>query len=50
MTGIFKRREKFGHRAMVRQTSRMPFDDTARDWRDVAASQGSLKIPGNHPT
>ena len=43
MTGVFIRREKFGHRGTDTQR-RWPCEDRGKDWRDASTSQGTARI------
>lgn len=45
MTGVFKRRRKFGHRET--DIGKMVCEDGGRDWSPVLTSPGRPKMAGN---
>lgn len=46
MTGVFIKRETFGHR--YRHTEEGMFCEGGSNWSDTSTSQGKLRIAGNH--
>ena len=45
MTGVLKRRGKFGHR---KTEGRIHFEDGGRNWSNVSTNQGKPRIACNH--